>query len=112
MTSFGRWAFRFAMVARMSGFSTSDSSGVGLPDRFLELLFAGIGDAPVGDSRSEYRTSAGNARSTACSISRAVSTLIDFDARRVGHIHRPAHQRYIRTGRSCGSGDGMTLFAG
>ena len=103
--------FRFAMVARMSGFSTSDSSGVGLPACFLSFCSPAFATRQSATAAANIAISAGNARSTACSISRAVSTLIDFNARRVGHIHRATHQRYIRTGRGCGGGNGVTLLA-
>ncbi len=43
----------------MSGFSTSASSGVVVPDLFFQLLLAGIGDAPVGDRGGEDRNVGG-----------------------------------------------------
>ena len=74
ITSFGRWVFRLAMVARMSGFSMSDKSGVAWPAFFLIFCSPSCATRQSATAAAKIATSTGSARSTACSISRAVTT--------------------------------------
>ena len=79
----------------------------------LELLAAaGRRCASPRPRRRTRATSAGSARSTAASISRALSTLTTLHAWRVGNVHRPRHQRHLGAGRCGGRGDGVALLAG
>src|SRR5450830_1148362 len=75
ITSCGRCDCRLAMVARMSGFSTSDKSGVAWPAVFLIFCAPAFATRQSATAAAKIATSTGSARSTACSISRAVSTL-------------------------------------
>ena len=96
----------------MSGFSTSDNSGVAWPAFFLIFCSPALATRQSATAAAKIATSAGSARSTACSISRAVSTLHDVHAGRIGQIHRPADQRHLGAGARRRRGNGVALLAG
>ena len=103
---------RCAMVERMSGFSTSDSSGVAWPGFFLIFCAPALATRQSATAAAKIATSTGSARSTACSISRALSTCTVFDAGRIGQIDRAADQRHLGAGGCRRRGDGVALLAG
>ncbi len=96
----------------MSGFSTSDNSGVVWPGFFLIFCSPALATRQSATAAAKIATSTGSARSTACSMSRAVSTLHDIDAGRIGQVHRPAHQRHLGAGARRRRGNGVALLAG
>ena len=113
MTSRGRPLLRCAIVARMSGFSTSASVGAP-PALLLDLLLAfGCVDAPVGDGGGEHRDIGRQAPARPRrSISRAVSTLTTVTPGGSGTFDRPGHQRHVGAGGRRRRGDGVALLAG
>jgi hypothetical protein len=79
--------------------------------RLLDLLLAGIGDAPVSNGGSENRDIGRQ-----CFFDRRqhVARAFDVDDRNplwIGHIYRPADQGHIRAGRGYCCGDRMALLA-
>ena len=96
----------------MSGFSTKRQRRRRLPRRLLDLLFAGIGDAPIGDRGGKDRDIGGQ---RALDGRQHVARAFDMHrvhAGRIGNVDRPADQRHLGAGccrRCC---DGVALLAG
>src|SRR5262249_24291632 len=122
--SFGRCFFRPAVVAGMSGFFSSGDGGenVGIFDErelwarmarlFFQLVFSGIGDAPVGDCSGEDGYVGGERALDRPQHLACVFDLDHFRAGWIGHIHRTADQSDIGAGVDCRCRDSMPLFSG
>ena len=93
------------------GSRASASSGVP-PAPFLIFCRGFSRRSPVRYGRGEHRDVGRQRR-----LDRAqhVARGLDLDhahARRIGHVHRPRHQRHLRARRRRGRSDGMALLAG
>ena len=106
---------RFAIARWWRGcrdFPPATSSGVAWPAFFLIFCSPALATRQSATAAAKIATSTGSARSTACSISRAVSTCTTCHARRIGQIHRPADQRHLGAGARRRRGNGVALLAG
>ena len=78
----------------------------------LDLLFAGIGDAPVGDGSGEDRDIGGQRTLHGIEHLARGFDLDDVYARGIGQIHRAADQYHIGAGRRRGCCNRVALLAG
>ncbi len=100
------------MVARMSGFSTSDNSGVVCPAFFLIFWPPACATRQSATAAAKIATSAGRARSAARNMSRAVSTCTTITPGGSGTFTGPLISVTSAPARCRGRGDGVALLAG
>ena len=112
MTSRGRLVLRCAMVARMSGFSTSDSAGVPA-FRLLDLfaIWRRRRASPRPRPRRPRNPPASPSRPRRASAA-PISTLMILHADGIGNVDRSRHQHDVGAGRCGRCGDGVALLAG
>src|SRR5262249_23559400 len=113
MTNFGRCVFRLAIVARMSGFSTSASSGTVLPGCFFNFCSRVLATRQSATAAAKIAMSAGSVRSTARVHHFARRFDLDhLDTLRVGDTYWARHQHDICTSGGRRGRDGVALLAG
>ena len=112
ITNSGRCDLRRAMVERMSGFSTSDNSGVVWPAFFLIFCSPALATRQSATAAAKIATSTGSARSAARSMSRAVSTCTTITPGGSGTFTGPLISVTLAPARRGRGGDGVALLAG